>query len=136
PRVRVLLRGTRGQGVARRAARERLVAVHARLRTTKRTGLRARRVLRGGDRTWPAGRTDRVPAHDLRRVLAPRGHGHAAVGAGGHTADPVAGARTRAPGRLPQQPRPGLERVDAVVLRGVGDAYLARRARLLPVAQP
>ena len=61
-------------------------------------------------------RVDRVPAHDLRLVLAARGDGHAALGAGRNAAHRVAHARARAPRRVPQRSRPGVERVDAVVL--------------------
>ncbi len=115
---------------------ERLVAVHARIRTSARPAVGVRRVHRGHDRARAARVADRVPADDLQLVLEARGRGHRPQHPRRHAADSGRHDPAGAPHRLPHGARQLLGAVDDLVHRGAGDAHVVRLAGVLPVAEP
>ena len=110
----------------------RIVAAHARLLPASRPGRGLHRVRRGGDGPRAGGPADLVPAHDLRRLLAPRAAREHARGPRGLTAVAGRDAHADAPAPRARRAAPDVGALGAVVRRGGGVAQLAAGPRLLP----
>ena len=110
---------------------QRLVAVHAGLRPSRRHGPHRRVVHRGADRPGHRGARHLVPAVDLRRVQPPRSPGGDAGGPGRVAAEPGRAPHPLRPHRLAGPAgRGAVPVVGDVVRRDRGEPHEPERAQL------
>ena len=119
-------------------AHERIVAVHARLRPARRHGSDRRfAFIEAAIGLGLLARADRVPPDDLQLVLAPRGRWSRSSRCARARRRPRGGCSSSrtAPATSTSSTRCGSDWMQWFA-ELVGDAHVARRARVLPLAQP
>src|SRR5439155_14271990 len=113
---------------------ERLVPRHTWFRGRRRPDPNAVRDLRGGVRPYPRCPVHRLSAKHVRGLLAPRGRGESAGGAGWRAAVGARADRSLPAHSWAGSAWRGVDELGDVVRRRRGDAHITRGAGVFPLA--